>query len=113
MIYYLKFIFVWIFLIPQPTGNGFCTAIFSVYFLLSYHNSIVSSYDALYLDEFYISTAADCGAFSNACDVLIQNQREAVLVFIKIESTNCCNLNVIKNILLQMAEVSHGTNLFH
>ena len=63
MICYLKFIFVCISLIPQPTGYVYiwdyifliCTAIFSVYLLLSQQNSIVSSYDALYLDDFFIS----------------------------------------------------------
>ena len=63
MICHLKYIFMWIFLIPQPTGNvfyrGFCCGIFSVYFLLSYQNSIdLTSYNVLYLGDF-ILTAAD------------------------------------------------------
>ena len=65
----------------------------------------------LYLHRFFILTAANCVASWNVCGVLIKNKREAVLFFFKIESMNCCNLIAILNILLQMAEVSHGMNL--
>ena len=56
MICHVKYIFVWILLIPQPTGKvfylGVCSNIFSVYFLLSFPNSIDSSYNVLYLGDF-------------------------------------------------------------
>ena len=61
MICHLKYIFMWIFLIPQPTGNvfnwDFAPIFFSVYFLLSYQNSIDSSYNLLYLGDFKLTVA--------------------------------------------------------
>ena len=53
MICHMKHIFMWIFLIPQPTGNDafiwdFVLIFFSVYFLLSFQNSIDSACHVLY-----------------------------------------------------------------
>ena len=49
MICHMKHVFVWIFLIPQPTGNVLYVGVYSsVYFLLSFQNSIDSSYNVLF-----------------------------------------------------------------
>ena len=61
MICHMKCIFVWVFLIPQPTGNVFIwdfVVIFLVFtFFFRIRNSIGSSYNVLYLGDFYLDSS--------------------------------------------------------
>ena len=58
MICHMKYIFVWIFLIPQPTDYAFIWDFVLIFSLFTFFFRIInSSYDVLYLGNFYIDSS--------------------------------------------------------
>ena len=99
MICHMKHIFVWIFLIPQPTGNvfiyryyiylGLCSniCVFTFFFRFRTRSIHLTMY---FIKAIFILTAADYGAFLTVYGVLIQNHNKSCSLCDEIVSMNCC-----------------------